>query len=811
MTRRLTITLGLLLLAALVRPVRAEAPADVEARLRADLFYLAADECEGRGISTKGIGLAAEYVARQFQKAGLKPGGPDGTYFQPFSLATSAKPGTNNHVSLCGPQGQTIDLDPGRHFTVALLGGAGKVEAPVVFAGYGITSGDPKYDDYAGLDAAGKVVVVLTGTPRRGQRYADVFAAAADGRPSPHAGLRAKLDNAFKHRAAAVLVVNASQSSRGGDPLPRPSYTIRDGVPVALPAVHLRRDGAERMLAVAGLSLAEVEKEIDATLKPHSAPLTGWTCQVETNVSHTRVAVKNVIGVVEGEGPSANETVVIGAHYDHIGMGSDNRLFSLAAGVSGPGSVGGVGFPMAEMAGTAVHHGADDNASGTIALLELARHFASAKERSGRRIVFIAFTAEESGLIGSRYYCEHPVFPLKDTAAMLNMDMVGRLQDDRLMVGGLASGKPFAALVDRVNGRHHFDLLREPSGQGPSDHSSFEAKKVPVLNLFTGFHEQYHRPSDRPETINVAGVRRVADFAADVLGDLRTMPRPEYARSGPYNRTKTLWSAAPSTGVLPDHADKKEGVLIGGVVNGTPAAKAGLKKGDRVTAVAGKPVKDTVAFLALTRALQPGTKVALAVERDGKGQTIELALARVPPGLQDRRLGWSVDLAADFKDGAPLADVPDDSPAGKAGLKKGDRVTVLNGESIADTAGYLTAVRALQPGDKVAVTVVREGKVRQFQVVAEDLSPPRPAGTRFGAVPDFDDDKGGALLRLVRDGTPADAAGLREGDRITALNGKPVKDVRAFAAMLRELRDGDKVEVTFLRDGKEQKAQAVMK
>jgi S1-C subfamily serine protease len=809
MTRRLTIALGLILLVLLGRPARAESPADVEARLRADLLYLAADECEGRGITTKGIGLAAEYVARQFQKAGLRPAGPDGTYFQPFALATAGRPGTNNSLTLRGPQRQTIALEHGKHFSVALLGGAGQVDAPVVFAGYGITSEQPKYDDYAGLDVAGKVVVVLTGTPRRGQRYADVF--AVDGRPSPHGGIRAKLNNALAHKAAAVLVVGSSPSPRFGDTLPRPSYSIRDGDPVALPAAYLRRDWAARMLTAAGLSLAEVEKDIDATLKPHSAPLTGWGCRIETGVIHTRVTVKNVIGVLEGNGPLAKETVVVGAHYDHVGMGTDNRLFSLAVGLAGPGAPGGVGFPLAEMAGTAVHHGADDNASGTIALLELARHFGAARERAGRRLVFIAFTAEESGLIGSRYYCNHPVFPLKDTVAMLNMDMVGRLQDDKLMVGGLASGKPFAALVDRLNAGHHFDLLRESSGQGPSDHSSFEAQKVPVLNLFTGFHEQYHRPSDRAETINVPGERRVVALAADLLGELRTMSRPEYVKTGPYNRTKTLWSSAPSTGVLPDHADKKEGVLVGGVVSGTPSARAGLKKGDRITAVAGKPVKDATAFLAVTRALEPGTKVALAVERDGKSQTIELQLARVPPGLRDRRLGWSVDVAGDLKDGVVLTDVPEDSPAGKAGLKKGDRVTVIEGESITDGAGYVAAVRALQPGDKVTVTAVRDGKARQFQAVAADLAPPRPAGARFGAVPDFNDDKGGALLRLVRDGTPADEAGLQPGDRVTAVNGRAVKDVRAFAAMVREFRDGDKVEVTFVRDGKEQKARAVMK
>ncbi len=808
MTRRLTIILGLLLF---VSPIRAESPADVEARLRADLFYLTSDECEGRGISTKGIGLAAEYVARQFQKAGLKPGGPDGTYFQPFTLATSARPGTNNRLSLRGPQGQVIDLDVGKHFSVALLGGAGKVDAPIVFAGYGITSDEPKYDDYAGLDAAGKVVVVLTGTPRRGQRYADAFAAAADGKPSPHAALRAKLENAAKHKAVAVLVVNAATAARGGDPLPRPSYTIRDGDPVALPALHLRRDAADRMLSAAGLSLAAVEKDIDATLKPHSAALPGWTCQVETGVSHTRVNVKNVIGVLEGGGPLATETVVVGAHYDHVGLGTDNRLFSVAAGVSGLGSVGGVGFPLAEMAGTAVHHGADDNASGTTALMELARRLAAVRGQSARRMVFIAFTAEESGLIGSRYYCDHPVFPLKDTAAMLNMDMVGRLQDDRLMVGGVGSGKPFAALVDRVNAAHHFDLLREPSARGSSDYSSFEAKKVPVLNLFTGFHEQYHRPSDRPETINLAGERRVVDFAADLIGELRTMPRPEYARTGLYNRTKTLWAAAPSTGILPDYSDRSAGVLVGGVVNGTPAAKAGLKKGDRITAVGGKSLKDPIAFLAITRALEPGTKVALAVERDGKGQTIELQLAPIPPGLQDRRLGWFVDIVGDFKDGALLSEVPPDSPAGKAGLKKGDRVTAVNGEEIADVTGYAAAIRGLRSGDRVAVTATRDGKVRQFEAMASDLAPPLPAGTRFGVLPDFNDDKPGALVRSVRNDTPADEAGLQAGDRITAVNGKPVKDVREFAAMVRDFRDGEKVVITFLRDGKEQKAEAVVK
>lgn len=305
-------------------------------------------------------------------------------------------------------------------------------------------------------------------------------------------------------------------------------------------------------------------------------------------------------------------------------------------------------------------------------MLELARRCGARKDRRGRRLVFMTFTAEESGLIGSRYYCDHPLFPLASTVAMINMDMIGRLQDDKLLVGGVGTAKEFSPLLDRLNRKHHFSLLREPSGQGPSDHSSFYAHNIPVLFLFTGFHEQYHRPTDRVETINVAGLRRVAGLVEDILGELGSAPqRPAFTKnSAGFARDKTLWAKAPSVGVMPDYGYKGEGVLVEGAVRNTPAARAGLKKGDRIVAVSGRPVKDAVAFLAVARTLPMGQKVAFTVVRDGKSQQVALQLA-LPRRPVDRRFGFALGL--DDKGGLLLAEVPAGSPAAKAGLKKKGR------------------------------------------------------------------------------------------------------------------------------------------
>jgi hypothetical protein len=687
-------------------PARAQAPADVEGRLLQDLKFLTSDLCEGRGITTKGIEPAALYIEREFIKAGLKPGGTQG-YFQPFTVATGFKLGSQNHLVLQGPLGQTIDLEHGKHFRTWPHGGNGKVQSPIIFAGYGITSTDPPYDDYAGLDVAGKVVVVLNGTPRQGHPHADVFAGAEEG---THRSLQARDENARKHKAAGLLIVNPrSSAGRFGDQLPRAALSGGIGEPLGPAVVYLERAVADAMLASGGLEdLAAVEKAIDADLKPRSRPLTGWKCKLETDATLERAKVKNVIGVVAGKGPLANETVVIGAHYDHVGyLGTTRRLGIMALGTSGPGGIGGVGYPLARAQDSAIHHGADDNASGTSVVLELARHFAAQKDRQGRRLVFIAFSAEESGLLGSAHYCRQPVFPLADTVAMVNMDQVGRLQDNKLLVGGLGTAKTFPPLLDRLNKKYRFDLTREFSGTAPTDNASFNAKKIPVFWFFTGFHEQYHCPADRVETVNVSGLARIVSLIGDVVDHLGTEPsRPQWLKTEGFDRTKTLWATAPCTGIVVGFAGSGEGVIVAEVLKDTPAARAGLGKGDVLLELAGKKLSGPTDFLSLTRTLKAPGKVPVMARRDGKTRTFVLNLAGPPPGFTDPHFGIVVNLD-DVKDGALVTGVLPGSPAARAGIEKGDRISVVAGQTFQNRDDYLAILRALEPGEEVALSVRR--------------------------------------------------------------------------------------------------------
>ncbi len=820
MKRRATIVLALLLSTWLGPWARADEAGDVQARLRSDLKFLAGDDCEGRGISTKGINLAADYIAREFEKAGLKPGGTAG-FFQPFALATGVKTGPNNRLVLHGQLGQQITLEPGRHFHSAGMSANAKAEAPMVFAGYGIVSDDPKYDDYAGLDVTGKVVILLSTTPRFVHREANVF--RGDGRSSPQASLATKIQNAARRKAAAVLVVNRRMgSSRFSEALPRTTASPRDGDAYELPVAHLRREQLSTMLLSAtGLDLAQTEQQIDADLKPRSTPLWGWTCVLQTDVARTQITVKNVIGVLEGNGPLAQETVVVGAHYDHVGFGQRGSFGGFGAGTSGPGEPGGVGLPRSEMSGNVIHRGADDNASGTVTLLELARRFATphptlspsggeGKVRAGRRLVFIAFTAEENGLLGSAYYCRNPVFPLADTVAMVNMDMVGRLQDNKLMVGGLGSAPHFRSLIEKLNETHGFDLWKEPSGQGPSDHASFYAQKIPVFKFFTGFHEQYHRPTDRVETLNVPGIRRIGALVGDVTAELKTSPtRPAYAKTPGFDRTTTLWAGVPATGILPDYADAKVGVLLEGAVNNTPAARAGLKKGDRLLALAGQPVQNAEAFLLQARALKPGSKVEATIERDGKQQKVELQLASPRTGgFSDPRFGFLANMT-DMRDGILLTEVPENTTAAKAGLKTGDRILSINGEELTDAREYLSLLRALETGEVVTLTVARDKQ--QLQVPVEVAASTQPGFNRFGAVADPRDSEEGALLARVIEDSPAAALGLRAGDWVKSINGQAVKDADGFNGLVRGVRPGDKIELEIVREGKTIKQQGIVK
>ena len=342
----------------------------IEARMRKDVTYLASEECEGRGVDTAGIHKAANYIVAEFVKAGLKPGGVNGTFFQPFTISGTAKLDGKSTMKLKGPQGQEIELKLDGDFQVMGFSGTGKVTAPLVFVGYGITAKEIGYDDYKGIDVAGKIVLAIRRTPRFFSKELPFDGANKE----QHAALVNKEGLAESNKAAGFVLVNDLTEAAAGDKLMSFKEVAGAGA-ASIPTVQLRRSIADMILQSSlDTTLADVEKAIDRDLKPRSAPLTGWTATVETGVKRTSVACKNVIGVVEGAGPLANETVVIGAHYDHLGYGGQG---SLAKGAK------------------AIHPGADDNGSGTTSVMELARRFGAMKDRQGRRLVFMTFSGEK--------------------------------------------------------------------------------------------------------------------------------------------------------------------------------------------------------------------------------------------------------------------------------------------------------------------------------------------------------------------------------------------------------------------------------
>jgi hypothetical protein len=662
MRRGIAFCFGLFALCTLTAALWGDAVEEAKLRILNDAKFLASDELEGRGVGTEGIVTASHYIRDQFAKAGLNLQTVDGQPFQTFDLITAAKLGMPNNLELVGPNGQRFELQMNQDFEVCAFGGSGVIDAEIVFCGYGIDAPDIKYDDFEGIDVAGKAVIIMRRNPQQGNEKSPFGGGHGISR---HAELRTKLQNAAKHNAAAVIFVNdpyavrkaaadrkaaiekagqqvieaaeqleatdANDTEKVTDArkklsdavnrrqtLIKASENPKDDALMAFgyagpgeaktttPAVHITQAMCDQILKPAlNQTLSDLEAAIDTELKPRSAVLAGWKARGAITVERVRSDVVNVIGTIEGEGPHADENIVIGAHYDHVGRGGANSL--------APGS-------------TDVHNGADDNASGTVALIELARRIAARPEKPARRLVFIAFTGEELGLLGSAKYVKDPVFPLEKTVAMFNMDMVGRLQDDKLIVFGTGTSSRWEPELKELNADRKFELSFKPEGFGPSDHSSFYGKKIPVLHYFTGNHPDYHRPSDDWDKLNIDGINRVVDYLeAMVLKTAANPQRPDYievkgaaqmGRSG--NR--------PYVGTIPDFSSEEPGYSISGAAGGSPADKAGLKGGDRIIKIGPHKITGLDDFDVALRKFQAGDTVEFVVVRSGKEVALKVTL-----------------------------------------------------------------------------------------------------------------------------------------------------------------------------------------
>jgi hypothetical protein len=655
--------LGLLLSGA---ALRAEDNAAIDARLSAAVKYLASDELEGRGVGTKGLNAAADYIAEQFRAIGLKTELFDGGPFQKFAMTTGSELGATNTLAITGPadkdgQPRKFELKLAESFTPLAIGGSGTFDLPLVFVGYGISGKEENYDDYAGLDVKGKAVVILRHEPQQ----ANPHSAFNGTDPSEHAPFRRKVSNAVEHGAAAVILCDdqfeidkqltalrkrwqaavdeiaaanerfkkiekptaddwqkheatveqlCQDIERYTDELEQardPLLSFSGAGPGAsegrrLPVLACKRSTLDEVVQAAlGKSLAELELEIDKGPTPHSQELAGWRVVGQTTINRHEVEVKNVVGVWEGEGPLADETIVIGAHYDHLGMGGEG---SAAPGV------------------TEIHNGADDNGSGTAVLIEVAREIV-AQGRLPRRIVFIAFTGEERGLVGSARYVRNPLFPLESTVAMLNLDMVGRLSEDKLIVHGTGTAAEFDSLMDKFGQQYAFRVSKKPGGFGPSDHSSFYSAKVPVLFFFTGSHKDYHRPSDDFDKLNIEGMRRIAAMVVEIATVLaKTEARPQYKEVQDSGDLARSGGDRPYFGSIPDFAGEEPGYALTGVAKGGPADRGGLKGGDVIVQFGDSKIENLEDFDSALRKFQAGDKVPVKVKRGDKEVTLEVTL-----------------------------------------------------------------------------------------------------------------------------------------------------------------------------------------
>jgi Peptidase family M28/PDZ domain/PA domain len=604
-----------------VKPGPGFSPAAI--RLKEDVSFLADDAREGRAPGTKGIEAAAEYIAGVFKEAGLKPApGADG-YFQTFFINGSPTLVKAQELSVEDPEGKTIRAVEKSDFTPLAIGvGATLEKVPIVFAGYGITAHDEArkldYDDYAGIDVKGKAVLII----RRKPREEDASSPFGGKRATRYSAFQHKATNAFQHGAAAVLLVNDSGAVTGEH---ETLLKFEDaGIePFSnIPFIMVSREFAGKLLAGAGhTSLDELEKQIDADLKPRSKELKGWTLSGRIAIERSGTMTKNVIGVLEGVGPHAEETVVIGGHYDHLGRGG---LMS-----------GSLAFLSRD-----IHNGADDNASGTSMVLEMARRLGARRDPPPRRVVFMAFSGEERGLLGSAYYVQHPLFSLGSTVMMFNCDMVGRLNDkNELTMIDTGTSPGLSSLVD-ILGKSAGLTIKEVSGMtdgfGGSDHQSFYPKGIPVLFAFTGVHGDYHRPSDDSDRINYAGMARIADYLELLLLDVIRRPeRPALTRvSAPPQHggaDPARMGSGVYVGTRPDYSyEGKDGMRLDGVSEGGPAEKGGLKGGDLITRFGDKPIGTMYDFMESMSQYKPGDKVEIVVKRDGKEVKLQITLGSRP-------------------------------------------------------------------------------------------------------------------------------------------------------------------------------------
>jgi hypothetical protein len=575
-------------------------PANAQ-RYLADVKTLTQDKMEGRGDGSKGLTRAEHFLQTRYKSLGLEPAGTKG-YLQPFVVVTGAKTKSRNHVNISNGQAKS-ELKLNQDFVPFSFSQSGMVSAPLVFAGYGVSAEEFGYDDYAGLDVKDKIVVVLRYEP------ATFATKTSDHGLTHHSQLITKAINARNHGAKGLILFNGKLGDGEQDLLMR-FGSVSGPQNVDILFAQVKNDAAGKWFELAGKSWKDVQREINSNGKPASFAFPSVlqaTLAVDIETTHARV--NNVLAYLPGK---TDEYIILGAHYDHLGRGNFDSL--------APSQIG------------QIHPGADDNASGTSGLLELARLFAPLKGQLQRGILFSSFAGEELGLLGSSAWVKSPTKPLSKAVAMLNMDMIGRIKNDKVYVGGVGTGSTFEKVLQQAQGDSHLQFELSQAGNTSSDHTSYVTQKIPALFFFSGLHSDYHKPSDTWERINAEAAARLLDVVASTTLALDDAPdRPIFAAVVDTNQHAGSVPGGgsgygPYFGSVPDFGQTENGVKFSDVKPGSPAAKAGLMAGDVLVRFGDKPIKNLYDFTDALRRSRVGDVVLVTVLRNGKELKVEVKL-----------------------------------------------------------------------------------------------------------------------------------------------------------------------------------------
>jgi Zn-dependent M28 family amino/carboxypeptidase len=618
--------------------------------LLAHIQQLASDAMAGRRTGEPGAERAADYIEQEFRRAGLRPGGDRGSYHQRFTARVGARMGDHNRLVLrAGSRRWELAVDRDWRPLSFSASTHGRIQGRAAFCGYGIASEQPAYDDFAGQDVRGRVVILLRLEPGASDP-ASPFAGTA---LTAHADLRHKVENAIARGASAVLITSAvppagdgagdGAGDAGGAPLI--GFDAEAGAGgVDLPVAQVRGAALRPALAALGVDLMSVAQGIDTTLRPNSFPLE-LTCELEVDVEPIEVETANIVGVLPGEDPALrNEAIVVGAHYDHLGRGGPGALAPVPADSSAAAAA-------ADTTEDSIYNGADDNASGVSALIEIAAAIRTDQVSPARTIVFVAFTGEELGLLGSEHYVQSPAITLAHTRAMINLDTIGRGPGGRVFVGGAASSPELKAVVSEESAADFLSVAFDDEVLRASDQASFYARGIPVLFFFTPAHADYHRPTDEWEKIDPHYLESVARLVDRVV--IRLASPAETIR---FTRVANLGAAeggltsesgtevqghaggegygtrgyGPYLGTVPDFGTPGEGVRLAAVRAGSPAAVAGLRDGDVIVGWDGREIRNLGDYAQALRSQRPGDQVELTLLRDGSSVRAVAVLAERP-------------------------------------------------------------------------------------------------------------------------------------------------------------------------------------